>query len=119
LLHRYDLESDSPYGSQSGAGYFYWIPTLHGDFAKIDGRFAWEILFSQTLPEVSMQMDAGNCLDGNGDPIAMLKKFPGRTPTIHIKEHQEKSFESDFYKEVFRLCERGERSAKGNRAALA
>ena len=52
-----------------------------------------------------MQMDVGNCLSGDGDPIAMLKKFPGRTRTIHIKEHQEKTFESDFYKEVFRLCE--------------
>jgi sugar phosphate isomerase/epimerase len=75
------------------------------DFAKINGRFAWEILFSQTEPEVNMQMDVGNCLAGNGDPIAMLKKFPGRTRSIHIKEHQEKTFDSDFYKEVFHLCE--------------
>jgi len=75
------------------------------DFVKINGRFAWELLFSRTQPEVNMQMDVGNCLAGDGDPIAMLKKFPGRTRTIHIKEHQEKTFESDFYKEVFRLCE--------------
>jgi sugar phosphate isomerase/epimerase len=78
----------------------------HGfDFEKINGRFAWEILFSHTEPEVNMQMDVGNCLGGNGDPVAMLKKFPGRTRTIHIKEHQDKTFESDFYKEIFRLCE--------------
>jgi sugar phosphate isomerase/epimerase len=75
------------------------------DFAKLDGRFAWELLFDRTQPEVNMQMDVGNCLSGNGDPIAMLKKFPGRTRTIHIKEHEEKTFESDYYKEVFRLCE--------------
>jgi len=75
------------------------------DFAKIDGRFAWEILFDRTEPEVNMQMDVGNCLAGNGDPIAMLKEFPGRTQTIHIKEHQDRTFESDFYKEIFRLCE--------------
>lgn len=75
------------------------------DFAKIDGRFAWQILFSRTQPEVNMQMDVGNCLAGNGDPIAMLKEFPGRTRTIHIKEHNEKTFDSDFYKEIFRLCE--------------
>ena len=75
------------------------------DFEKINGHFAWEILFSQTDPEVNMQMDVGNCLGGNGDPVAMLRKFPGRTRTIHIKEHQEKTFESDFYKEVFHLCE--------------
>jgi sugar phosphate isomerase/epimerase len=75
------------------------------DFAKIDGRFAWELLFDRTQPAVNMQMDVGNCLSGDGDPIAMLKKFPGRTRTIHIKEHEEKTFESDYYKEVFRLCE--------------
>ena len=75
------------------------------DFEKIGGRFAWEILFSNAEPEVNMQMDIGNCLGGNGDPVAMLKKFPGRTRTIHIKEHEDKTFESDFYKEVFHLCE--------------
>jgi sugar phosphate isomerase/epimerase len=75
------------------------------DFEKVKDRFAWELLFSRTAPEVNMQMDVGNCLSGNGDPIAMLKKFPGRTRTIHIKEHKEKTFESDFYKEVFQLCE--------------
>jgi len=75
------------------------------DFAKIKGRFAWELLFGKTQPEVNMQMDIGNCLAGNGDPIAMLKEFPGRTRTIHIKEHKEKTFDTDFYKEVFRLCE--------------
>jgi hypothetical protein len=35
----------------------------------------------------------------------MLKKFPGRTRTIHIKEHEDKTFDSEFYKEVFHLCE--------------
>jgi sugar phosphate isomerase/epimerase len=75
------------------------------DFVKLNGRFAWELLFDRTKPEINMQMDVGNCLSGNGDPIAMLKKFPGRTRTIHIKEHQDKTFASDFYKEIFRLCE--------------
>jgi sugar phosphate isomerase/epimerase len=75
------------------------------DFEKVNGRFAWDLLFSQTDAAVNMQMDVGNCLVGNGDPIAMLKKFPGRTRSIHIKEHEEKTFESNFYKEVFHLCE--------------
>ena len=75
------------------------------DFEKIKGRFAWEWLFEKTSPEVNMQMDVGNTLSGKGDPIAMLKEFPARTRTIHIKEHDEKTFESDFYKEVFQLCE--------------
>lgn len=75
------------------------------DFVKFDGRTAWEILFSHAGPEVLMQMDVGNCLGGGGDPVAMLKKFPRRTPTIHVKEFKEKTFESPYYAEVFRLCE--------------
>src|SRR5262249_18432059 len=75
------------------------------DFVKLNGKFAWEVLFSRLKPDVNMQMDVGNCLAGNGDPIAMLKEFPGRTRSIHIKEHEDKTFESDFYKEVFHLCE--------------
>jgi sugar phosphate isomerase/epimerase len=78
----------------------------HGfDFEKINGRFAWELLFGRLQPEVNMQLDVGNCLDGKGDPIAVLKQFPGRTRSIHIKEQGDKTFESDLYKEVFRLCE--------------
>jgi sugar phosphate isomerase/epimerase len=75
------------------------------DFEKLDGRFPWEILFERAAPEVNMQMDIGNCLAGGGDPIAMLKKFPGRSPTVHLKEHETKTFDSDYYREVFQLCE--------------
>ncbi|MGA2540339.1 MAG: TIM barrel protein [Verrucomicrobiota bacterium] len=75
------------------------------DFAKINGRFAWEILFSRLKPEVNMQLDVGNCLSGGGDPIAMFKEFPGRSWSVHIKEYKDKTFDNDFYKEVFRLCE--------------
>ena len=58
-----------------------------GDFQKIDGETCWDIFFSNAGPDVVMQLDVGNCLDGGGDPYAILKKFPGRTLTIHIKEH--------------------------------
>jgi sugar phosphate isomerase/epimerase len=75
------------------------------DFAQINGRFAWEILFRQLRPQVNMQLDVGNCLSGGGDPIAMFKEFPGRSWTVHIKEYQDKTFDSGFYKEVFGLCE--------------
>lgn len=76
------------------------------DFARIKGQSAWQLLFRRTLPEVNMQMDVGNCLAGKADPIALLKEFPGRTPTIHLKEHQEHTFDSALYQEVFQLCQR-------------
>ena len=35
-----------------------------------------------------MQLDVGNCLDGGGDPYAILQEIPRpHGLTIHIKEH--------------------------------
>jgi sugar phosphate isomerase/epimerase len=83
-----------------------------GDFKKFDGEFAWDILFGATKPEVVMQLDLGNCMDGGGDPVAELKKFPRRATTIHLKEHggDAKTVigEGDVkWKEIFELCEAG------------
>jgi sugar phosphate isomerase/epimerase len=75
------------------------------DFATVNHSSAWEILFRQLKPEINMQLDVGNCLSGGGDPIAILKEFPARSRSLHLKEHDEKTFDSEFYQEVFRLCE--------------
>jgi sugar phosphate isomerase/epimerase len=58
-----------------------------GDFKKVEGTTPWEVLAENTSPDVIMQLDIGNCLGGGGDPIAMLKKFPGRSTSIHIKDY--------------------------------
>ena len=81
-----------------------------GDFQKIDGETCWDILFSNAGPDVIMQLDVGNCLDGGGDPYAILKKFPGRAPTIHIKEHGGKPGAplgegTVKWDQIFKLCE--------------
>jgi sugar phosphate isomerase/epimerase len=58
-----------------------------GDFTtKFDGKTAWEIFFDNTGPDVIHQIDIGNTMSGGGDPLAMIKKYPGRTKTSHIKE---------------------------------
>jgi sugar phosphate isomerase/epimerase len=57
------------------------------DFVKFGDETAWEILFSNTDKDVVMQLDIGNCVGGDGDPIAMLKKFPGRARSLHLKDY--------------------------------
>ncbi len=57
------------------------------DFVKFGDETAWEILFSNTRDEVIMQLDIGNCANGGGDPIAMLRKFPGRARSLHLKDY--------------------------------
>jgi sugar phosphate isomerase/epimerase len=83
-----------------------------GDFKKYDGETAWDILYSNAKPEVVMQLDTGNCLDGGGDPVAVLKKFPGRATTIHLKEFggEARAVIGEGvvkWKEIFELCEAG------------
>jgi sugar phosphate isomerase/epimerase len=57
------------------------------DFVRFGEETAWEILFSHTQKDVVMQMDIGNCAMGDGDPIAMLEKFPGRALSVHLKDY--------------------------------
>jgi sugar phosphate isomerase/epimerase len=81
-----------------------------GDFRKLEGETAWDRFFTAAGPAVTMQLDIGNCIDGGGDPYAVLKKFPGRSATIHLKEHGGKPGaplgEGDVkWKEIFQLCE--------------
>jgi sugar phosphate isomerase/epimerase len=81
-----------------------------GDFKKIDGVPGWDVLFENAGKDVVMQMDVGNCLGGGGDPYATIKKFPGQSVTIHLKEHGGAKGapigEGDVkWKEIFELCE--------------
>ena len=82
-----------------------------GDFLPIDGETPWDILFGNTSKEVFMQLDTGNCMQGGGDPVAILKKYPGRSLSIHLKEFSATKKkvligEGDVkWKEVFAICE--------------
>ena len=57
------------------------------DFASVDGAVAWESLFARLPDRVIMQLDTGNCVAGGGDPLATLRRFPGRARSVHLKDH--------------------------------
>ena len=80
------------------------------DFEKFDGESAWDLFFGNTKPEVIMQLDTSNCREGGADPVAVLKKYPGRARSIHIKAFgagPEAVIGEDQvnWKEVFAFCE--------------
>jgi len=81
------------------------------DFKTLEnGQVAWEILFGNTRQEVIMQMDIGNCASGGGDPIAILRKFPNRARSVHLKDFGGPPGsvigEGDAdWPEIFRICE--------------
>ena len=58
------------------------------EFKAIDGDdCAWDVFMKNTCPCVMGQIDNGNALSGGGDALAMLKKYPGRAVTWHIKPY--------------------------------
>lgn len=59
------------------------------DFAAVEGTTGWDLLAGNTKPEVIMQIDTGNALSGGADPLVYLKRYPGRSVTVHIKEYSE------------------------------
>ena len=81
-----------------------------GDLKPLDGQVPWDVIFSNTGRDVVMQLDTANCLAGGGDPVAILKKYPGRSTTIHLKEFGGKKGcaigEGEVkWREVFEVCE--------------
>ena len=69
-----------PHGMQTG---------YHNHFHEFDasgGRSAWDVLIGGTSADVVMQLDVGNAMKGGGDCAAILRQYPGRAVTLHVKE---------------------------------
>ena len=100
-------EKLKPHGMQVG------YHNHHFEFKEIEGGVPWDTFFGSTVPEVIMQLDTGNALHGGFDPVAQLKKYPGRATTIHLKEYSatnDKALVGDGdteWDEIFKLCEEG------------
>jgi sugar phosphate isomerase/epimerase len=81
------------------------------EFKPLDGEVPWDIFFQNTSKDVIMQIDTANCMMGGGDPIAYIRKYPGRAITVHIKEYSASKRdaligEGDVnWKEFFAACE--------------
>ena len=59
----------------------------HTEFSLVEGETPWDILAVATDKNVSLQMDTGNCMHGAGDPLALVRKYPGRSRNLHLKPY--------------------------------
>lgn len=57
------------------------------EFAPLDGEQPWDTFFGNTDKEVIMQLDLGNAMLGGADVVSILRKYPGRATTIHLKPY--------------------------------
>lgn len=61
-----------------------------GDFQHlVEGKPFYEWVFQQMPEDFLMVLDTGNIQGGGADPLEMIRKFPGRTSTAHIKGYSQ------------------------------
>lgn len=54
---------------------------------KLDGELLYDIMLNNTDPTlVAQQLDIGNMINGGGVPAEVMKKFPGRFVSMHVKD---------------------------------
>jgi len=54
---------------------------------KLDGELLYDIMLNNTDPKlVTQQLDIGNMINGGGVPGEILKKWPGRFVSMHVKD---------------------------------
>ena len=76
------------------------------------GELPWDIIAQNTPSTVVMQNDNGNGMRGGGDMTALLKKYPGRGVTVHMKPYSSKERSTFFdaenceinWDEYFEVC---------------
>lgn len=82
------------------------------EFQKDGDKSYWELFAERTVPEVVLQQDVGWTVAAGVDPVAMVRKYPGRSKIIHCKPtvvgDKGKAYigeDSVPWKAVFEACE--------------
>jgi len=84
------------------------------EFQPINGEIPWYLFFDATKSDVVMQLDTGNAMHGGVSPegiLEIIKRYPGRAKTIHLKEYSRKNERAligegeVMWKELINLCE--------------
>jgi len=56
------------------------------EFMPMEGKTPMEVLAAETDKNVVLQLDVGTCIEAGVDPVAWIKKHPGRFASIHCKD---------------------------------
>lgn len=57
------------------------------EFTAIDGVVPYDVFFGNTNKEIVMQLDNGNAMSGGADVCTLIKRYPGRAQTVHLKPY--------------------------------
>ncbi len=57
------------------------------EFKALEGTRPIDIIAQNTGKDVLLQLDVGTCVEVGEDPVAWIRKNPGRFGTIHLKDY--------------------------------
>jgi sugar phosphate isomerase/epimerase len=56
------------------------------EWRPIEGKRPLEVIAEETDKSVVLQLDVGTCVETGNDPVAWIKKNPGRIRSLHLKD---------------------------------
>jgi sugar phosphate isomerase/epimerase len=57
------------------------------EFHDINGVLPWALLYGRTRPDVILQLDTGNARIAGADPASLIRQYPGRAVSVHVKDY--------------------------------
>lgn len=78
------------FGHMQAAGLITGYHSHPMDSKRVGDISFYEMTMEGTPKEFAMVVDTGNTQGGGDDPLALLKKYPGRTPLLHLKGYNDK-----------------------------
>jgi len=67
----------------------------HIEFTPLDGENPWDTFFGNTDQGVVMQLDTGNAVFGGAEVVSIIKQYPGRAVTVHLKPYAKAAAKDD------------------------
>lgn len=61
--------------------------TYHHFTTLFDGVTAWDMIYREASPKLYQQVDTANTFNTGYDVVGLLKKYPGRHYSLHLKEN--------------------------------
>ena len=61
------------------------------EFKPLDGEVPFIVFFDNTDPSIVMQVDNGHALAGGADLMEIMRRYPGRARSVHLKPYSKSS----------------------------
>lgn len=65
----------------------------HEFLIRYGQKSVYDLLYENLSPDIVMELDSGNCVEGGGNPAAVLEKYKDRRALLHLKPY---SFQRGF-----------------------